>query len=113
PDRFVRRRSVAGLDEAEEGEQIVIALTVTEHRSGGSSRAPFRVMAQDRKGNVCALTYFGRASYTARKQLPVGETRWVAGRLDRYGDTLQIVHPDHIAEDGSAAKGRLVEPIYP
>ena len=113
PDRFVRRRAVADLDEAQEGEQIVIALTVAEHRSGASARAPFRVVAQDRKGNVCALIYFGRSSYTARKQLPVGETRWVAGRLDRYGDMLQIVHPDHVTDDGSAAKGRLVEPIYP
>ncbi len=113
PDRFVRRRSVADLDDALEGEQIVVALTVTEHRSGGSMRAPFRVMARDRKGNVCAITYFGKASYTARKQLPVGEIRWVAGRLDRYGDMLQIVHPDQVEEDSARAMGRLLEPVYP
>jgi ATP-dependent DNA helicase RecG len=70
------------------------------------------VLAQDAKGNICALTYFGRASYTAKKQLPVGETRWVGGRLDRYGDMLQIVHPDHVAESSAGLMGHLVEPVY-
>jgi ATP-dependent DNA helicase RecG len=113
PDRFVQRRAVTDLDEASVGEQVVVALTVVEHRASGNSRAPYRVLAQDAKGNVCALTYFGKASYTAKKQLPVGAKRWVAGRLDQYGQMLQMVHPDHVAEDSGGALGHLVEPIYP
>ena len=112
PDRFVTRRPVTNLDEAGEGEQIIIALTVTEHRSGASRRAPYRVLAQDGIGNVIALTYFGRASYTAKKQLPEGETRWVAGKLERFGDMLQIVHPDHVVEEGGDTLQRLCEPVY-
>jgi ATP-dependent DNA helicase RecG len=113
PDRFVQRRAVADMDEASEGEQIVVALTPVEHRAPRSGRGPYRVLAQDAKGNVLALTYFGRASYTAKKQLPVGETRWVAGRLDRYGDMLQIVHPDHVAESSAGLMGSLCEAVYP
>jgi ATP-dependent DNA helicase RecG len=112
PDRFVTRRSVPDLDAAGEGEQIVVALTPIEHRAPRNQRGPYRVLAQDAKGNVLALTYFGRASYTAKKTLPVGETRWVAGRLDRYGDMLQIVHPDHVAESSAGLMGHLVEPVY-
>ncbi len=112
PERFVSRRAVQDLDEAGEGEQIVVALTVLEHRAGRSSRAPYRVLAQDVKGNVASLTYFGRAAYTAKKQLPAGETRWVAGKLERYGDMLQIVHPDHVEEVGGASLARLCEPVY-
>ncbi|MEZ5697335.1 MAG: ATP-dependent DNA helicase RecG [Sphingomonadaceae bacterium] len=111
PDRFVTRRPVGNLDEAGVGEQIVVALTPTEHRAPRSGRGPYRVLAQDSIGNICALTYFGRASYTAKKQLPVGETRWVAGRLDQYGDMLQIVHPDHVMDSGEGL-GQLCEPVY-
>ncbi|WP_114522153.1 ATP-dependent DNA helicase RecG [Altererythrobacter sp. ZODW24] len=111
PERFVTRRAVQNLDEASEGEQVVIALTPTEHR-GSNGRGPYRVLAQDALGNICSLTYFGRASYTAKKLLPVGEQRWVAGRLDRYGDMLQIVHPDHVVEDGAETLTRLCEPVY-
>ncbi len=112
PDRFVLRRAVANLDEASVGEQIVVALTVREHRAS-AGRGPFRVMAEDVLGNVVALTYFGRSSYTARKQLPPGETRWIAGRLDQFGQTLQIVHPDHVSEESAGAFGQLNEPVYP
>ena len=112
PDRFVTHRPVKDLDEASEGEQIVIALTVVEHRASRNNRGPYRVLAQDDAGNVCTLTYFGRASFTAKKLLPVGEKRWVSGRLDRFGDTLQIVHPDHVEKEGSASLGRLNEPVY-
>ena len=112
PERFVTRRAVQNVDDAGEGEQIVVKLSVTEHRSGRSPRAPYRVLAQDGIGNVIALTYFGRASYNAKKQLPVGETRWVAGKLERFGDMLQIVHPDHVVEEGGEPLQRLCEPVY-
>lgn len=112
PERFVTRRAVESLDDAGEGEQIVIALTPTEHRAARNNRGPYRVLAQDNVGNICALTYFGRASYTAKKLLPVGEKRWVAGRLDRFGDMLQIVHPDHIEIESGETLARLNEPVY-
>ncbi len=112
PDRFVLRRTVDNLDEASVGEQIVVALTPTEHQAP-KGRGPFRVLAQDALGNICALTYFGRASYTAKKLLPVGEKRWVAGKLDQYGQMLQIVHPDHVTGDSAELTGKLVEPVYP
>lgn len=112
PERFVDRRVVEDLDAATVGEQIVVALTVREHRSS-IGRGPYRVLAEDAAGNVCALTYFGRASYSAKKDLPAGERRWIAGRLDQYGQMLQIVHPDHVSADGGAALGQLCEPVYP
>ncbi|WP_338465716.1 ATP-dependent DNA helicase RecG [Novosphingobium sp. ZN18A2] len=111
PERFVDRRTVANLDEASVGEQIIVPLTVREHRAS-SGRGPFRVLAEDAAGNIVALTYFGRASYSARKQLPVGEKRWVSGRLDQFGQTLQIVHPDHVANEAAGALGTLCEPVY-
>ncbi|MDE8651057.1 ATP-dependent DNA helicase RecG [Novosphingobium album (ex Liu et al. 2023)] len=111
PDRFVERRAVADLDEASVGENIIVALTVREHRAS-TGRGPFRAMAEDALGNSCALTYFGRASYSARKLLPLGEKRWIAGRLEQYGQMLQIVHPEHVSEDAAAPLGQLREPVY-
>ncbi|MEP1605377.1 MAG: DEAD/DEAH box helicase, partial [Marinomonas sp.] len=113
PERFVTRRVIESLDDASEGEQVIITLTPTEHRAPyNPGRGPYRVLAQDSIGNICALTFFGRASYGAKKQLPVGEKRWIAGRLDRYGDMLQIVHPDHIEKEGGETLGQLCEPVY-
>ncbi len=112
PERFVNRRAIGNLDEGTEGEQVVVALTATEHRAPRSGRGPYKILAQDAVGNICAVTYFGRAAYSGKKLLPVGERRWVAGRLDRYGDMLQIVHPDHVIEDNDDTLTRLCEPVY-
>lgn len=112
PDRFVTRRAVANLDDASVGEQVVVQLTPLEYREA-AGRGPFRVLAADQAGNVAAITYFGRASYSGKKALPLGEPRWVAGRIDQYGQMLQIVHPDHVATESAAALGQLVEPVYP
>ncbi|MXO85131.1 ATP-dependent DNA helicase RecG [Altererythrobacter aurantiacus] len=111
PERFVMRRRVDSLDEAGIGEQIIVALTPTQHKAS-SGRGPYRVLAQDQIGNVVSLTFFGRASYSARKQLPAGEKRWIVGRLDQYGDMLQIVHPDHILDEPDASLDRVCEPVY-
>ena len=112
PDRFVERRAVADLDEASVGDNIVIALTPVEYRAS-PGRGPLRVLASDAAGNICAVTYFGRNSGWGKKQLPLGEKRWVAGRLDQYGQMLQIVHPDHVSPDSAALAGQLTEPVYP
>ena len=112
PDRFVERRAVANLDEASVGENIVVALTPVEYRSS-AGRGPFRVLAADAAGNICSVTYFGRNTGWAKKQLPLGQTKWIAGRLDQYGQMLQIVHPDHVADAGETSLSQLCEPIYP
>lgn len=113
PDRFVSRRALSALEESAVGEQIVIELTPVDYRGGGSPRTPFRIMAQDGAGQMCALVYFGRNAGWARKQLPLNEKRWIAGRLDQFGQALQIVHPETVGTDGAAALGKLIEPVYP
>ncbi|MFC4295337.1 ATP-dependent DNA helicase RecG [Novosphingobium tardum] len=111
PERFVQRRAVRSLDEASVGEQIVVAMTPTEYRAS-AGRGPFRIIARDGDGDFVALTWFGRNAGWARKSLPLGERRWIAGRLDQFGQTLQMVHPEHIAEDSGALLGQLCEPVY-
>jgi len=110
PDRFVQRRAVSDLDDASIGENIIVALTPVEYRNS-AGRGPFRINAADAAGNICSLTYFGRNGGWAKKQLPLGERRWIAGRLDQFGQTLQIVHPDHVAESGEGLVGTLSEPV--
>ncbi len=113
PASWTYRKAVARLDVADVGSNIIVHLVVMEHRSSGSSRAPLRIYAADADGNYITLTFFGRNGGWARKQLPVGEARIISGKLDRYGDELQMVHPDHIVEEGEAGAPGLAEPVYP
>ena len=105
-DRFPRDELMM----ADAGRVISISLTVKEHRVSSSPRGPTRVRAEDAAGNSVALVYFGGNSGWVKKLLPIGETKIVSGRLDLYGQDLQIVHPD-LGESTEDFRER--EAIYP
>jgi len=113
PTGWVERRRIETLDDAQEGDIVIIALTTTEHRGGGGPRSPLRIMATDRVGNHVSLIFFGKNPGWPKKLLPLGETKIVSGKLERYGDELQIVHPDHVLAPGEDKDLRLLEPVYP
>lgn len=113
PTSWTYRKAVTRLDVDDVGENIIVRVTVMDQRSNGSARAPLRIYAADVEGNYITLTFFGRNGAWAKKQLPLGEERIISGRLERYGDELQMVHPDHIVRIGEAGAPGLAEPVYP
>jgi ATP-dependent DNA helicase RecG len=90
------------------GRIVIVEVTPFEMR-GGQGRAPFRVYASDADGNTLTLVYFNNPGW-AKKSLPLGETRIVSGKLEAYGQELQIIHPDVMA--GADADMSLREPVY-
>jgi ATP-dependent DNA helicase RecG len=112
PTGWIDRKAVAELDEADVGQVITATVTPTEYRMSGSARAPARVVAQDAAGNVVSLVFFGGSSGRAKKQLPLGEAKAISGKLDRYDQWLQIVHPEVMTpEEAKALPPR--EATYP
>ncbi|UAK26240.1 ATP-dependent DNA helicase RecG [Sphingomonas nostoxanthinifaciens] len=112
PTGWIDRKAVDALDEADVGAVVTLAVTPTDYRLGGSARAPARVIAQDGAGNVVALVFFGGGSGYAKKLLPLGETCTVSGKLERYDQWLQIVHPEVMTRDEAAALPPR-EAVYP
>jgi ATP-dependent DNA helicase RecG len=108
---WIDRRKVAALDEAEVGRTITVTLTARDYGQSGG-RGPFRIFAEDGAGNSITLTYFNNPGW-GKKQLPLGEARIVSGRLDRYGQELQMVHPDYVLPPAEAATIPEHEPVYP
>jgi len=112
PVGWIERQRVRRLAEAATGRMVGVVLTAQEFRASGSMRAPFRVLAQDEAGDPVSIVYFGKNSGWPRKLFPLGEPRFVSGRLDQFGDDLQIVHPDHVVELGEAGTIADREPVY-
>jgi ATP-dependent DNA helicase RecG len=113
PTGRIDRLRVTNLDDAVVGQGVIVPLTAQGYKSGSSPKAPFRVDAFDPAGNHVAIVYFGRAQGMARKAFPLGEPRVVAGRLDRYGDVLQIVRPDAVVDPAQGHSIRTRESVYP
>jgi len=113
PTGWVERKRVSALDMADVGQTIIVTLTPVDYRASGSARAPFRVVAQDEAGNIVTLVYFGKNSGWPRKLLPLGEPRVVSGKLEAYGQDLQIIHPDYVSLVEEAGEIAVREPVYP
>ncbi len=111
PTGFVERKQIENLDQAEPGEHIILEILPVEYKSA-YNRGPYRVQAMDAIGNHISLIYFGRNTGWARKQLPLDEKKIIAGKLEIYGETLQMVHPDHVVKPGEAEQIETSEPIY-
>jgi len=110
PVGWVDRKRVELLDEADVGRTITIQLIARDYRPS-SGRGPFRIFAEDGAGNYVTLTYFNNPGW-GKKQLPLGAPRLVSGRLDRYGQELQIVHPDYVLKPDEASQIPEREPVY-
>ncbi|MDQ3247122.1 MAG: ATP-dependent DNA helicase RecG [Pseudomonadota bacterium] len=92
------------------GRIVVVELTPFDSRSPRSGRGPSRIFASDSEGNTISLVYFNNPGW-AKKSLPMGEKRTVAGKLEAYGDEWQIIHPD-VIETGKDGDLPVREPVY-
>ncbi len=109
PTGSVTRHRVECLNEAVPGETVAVVVTPVEYRQRGP-RSPMNVHAVDVKGDHLSLTYFGSNTSYAKKLLPLGEPRLVSAKLELYGETRQMVHPEIGGPDESFA---LRESVYP
>ena len=110
PVSWIDRKRVDLLDAEDAGRVVTVLVTPVDYRQSGG-RGPFRVHATDRAGNYLTLTYFNNPGW-AKKQLPLGEPKIVSGRMETYGQELQMVHPDHVLDPAEAADLPEREPVY-
>ena len=91
------------------GRIVIVEVTPFDQRPA-QGRAPYRVFASDADGNTLTLVYFNNPGW-AKKSLPIGEAKIVSGKLEAYGQELQIIHPE-VTAPGKDAELPLREPVY-
>ncbi|GAB4183489.1 MAG: ATP-dependent DNA helicase RecG [Thalassobaculales bacterium] len=109
PAGLVDRRYAPPLAVAEPGRVATVAVTVLSHQPG--SGRPYRVTCGDGGATLDLVFFHARADWL-ETLLPVGAQRVVSGRIDRFGERLQMVHPDHVVPPEEAQAVRIVEPVY-
>ncbi|MDJ1156880.1 ATP-dependent DNA helicase RecG [Chelatococcus sp. SYSU_G07232] len=113
PHGGIDRRSRPTIAEALPGEIVTLAVRVAAHRPSppGRSRAPYRVLVEDETGDL-TLVFFNGNRARLEKLLPVGEQRFVSGRIEFWDGHRQMVHPDRVVDAAGLAAMPLVEPVY-
>ena len=111
PSGLIKRRRTTAA-EAIEGEVGVFDVVVDRLFVPSKPGAPLKVRASDETGFV-HLVWFGGSPQHIDRQLPRGERRLVSGKVERFNNEVQIVHPDWIVPLDKAEEIPAVEPVYP
>jgi ATP-dependent DNA helicase RecG len=112
PYATLDRRARPKIRDAQREAIATLEVRVAEHRPPPArSKAPFKVLVEDDTGDV-ELVFFLANHEWIRKQLPLGETRWVSGKLEMWDGHLQMVHPDRVMDAAALAAMPAVEPVY-
>ena len=114
PVGVIDRSLQSSLATAPDGAIVTVKVTIDKHLPPprNNRRVPYRVLAHDETDEL-TLTYFHAKGGYLERQLPVGELRYVSGRLERYNGAPQITHPDHVVSESDFATMPLLEPVYP
>lgn len=114
PSGVVDRRSRPEIKDLPQTGIVTVLVTVMRHRPPprGPKRIPYSVDVADETGHL-QLVYFHAFADHLQRTLPVGEQRYISGRIEWYNGEPQIVHPDHVVSRDEFAKMPLIEPVYP
>jgi ATP-dependent DNA helicase RecG len=112
PYATIDRRRRPRIAEAPLGEIVLFRAVVSDLRPPASrnSKAPYRVLVEDETGDATLVFFHYNPDWLARS-LPLGETRWISGKLELWDGFRQISHPE-VYDSAAVEKLAPVEPIY-
>ncbi len=114
PTGLIDRRYRPEIMDAHEGMLATIKVRVDRHQvpPRENRRIPYRVLVQDETGEMALIFFRGQKKWL-ENQLPVGEIRYVSGKMEWYNGRPNMVHPDYIVSEENLDQLPLVEPTYP
>ncbi|MFD2262568.1 ATP-dependent DNA helicase RecG [Lacibacterium aquatile] len=112
PTGAVDRRLVNSIQEAPLGETVTLKVFVDGHERPDNPRRPWRVRVRDDSGFLTLIYFHAKPDWLV-KQLPFGEERAISGRIEAYGDSRQMPHPDLVAPVDEIERLTGLETVYP
>ena len=112
PVGIIDRRYAPTIAEAVPARVATMTITVDKHMPSPNKRLPYKIICSDDSGSMALVFFHARADYL-RRTLPEGKIRVVSGSLEKFGEELQMAHPDHIGTLDELESLKTVEPVYP
>jgi ATP-dependent DNA helicase RecG len=120
PHAVVERRLQIEPAALVEGERVTLLVEVQRHQAGARAhrfrpartRPPYKIHCLAGGASLHLMFFHAREAHL-RSVLPEGEQRVVSGKLGRFGQQWQIVHPELIAPPEEFARNGALQPLYP
>ena len=112
PAGLIDRSAMPSLADAVPGTIATVKVLVRKHRTpAAGSKAPHSVMTEDATAKLEIVFFHADRRYVER-MLPADTEVYVSGRIEKYGEKLQMMHPDHIVGLEELNTLPLLEPVY-
>ncbi|WP_210489829.1 ATP-dependent DNA helicase RecG [Microvirga antarctica] len=112
PTSGIARELRGAIADAPVGEPVTLSVTVASHRPPPPGRrGPHRVVVEDATGDI-TLAFFNGHKGRLEKLLPLGERRYISGKIEMWEGMRQMVHPDRVLDERGLAELPAVEAIY-
>ncbi len=112
PTSVIDRRARPGVAAADNNMVATFEVEVEDHIPAPRKGLPYKVRTKEADGWLTLTWFHARPDWLLR-QLPIGSTRLVSGRVERFGNELQMLHPDFILPLKDENQMPALEPVYP
>jgi ATP-dependent DNA helicase RecG len=112
PGGIIDRRYSPKIVDAETGTIATMVITVIKHHKPPNRRMPYKITCSDETGTISLVFFHAHSDYLL-KNLPEGQVRAISGKVERFGNELQMTHPDHIVTLDELDSLKRIEPVYP
>lgn len=112
PYDIIDRRQMPAISSAHIDRIYTFVVTIDEHLpSKRGQRTPYKVRCINDTGILHVNFFHGNTRYI-KEQLPVGAKRVVSGRIERFNNEIQMLHPDYIVPVEELSLVQKIEPVY-
>ena len=109
PDSYVDRRERPTIARANPGHIVTLAVEVVRIEPPANARQPWRVVVTDRTA-LAELVFF---KFNREKQMPVGASLLVSGKLELFSGRRVMAHPDYVVPADHPEQMPAIEPVWP
>lgn len=114
PMSVIDRRNMPAITDTQNGQVVTLIVTVDQHLGNAKPNdksSPYRIRCYNETGFI-TLVYFNAFPRYLRGILPVGQTKVISGKIDKFNGEIQMMHPDYIENIDKIDNVTSVEPIY-
>jgi len=111
PYNVIKRQKHLNIHEAKINSLVTLKIKIIKHYPSRFKRQPYRVNCICEETPI-DIVYFNARHPVIRASLPIGNEKFVSGKLEYFRNNFQITHPSHIVEVEDINLLKDIEPIY-
>jgi len=105
-------RTPTTVDSVIDGQVHTLIVDIEQHTKPPRMDVPYKIRAFDGTAFLTLIWFKGHGEHLLRHH-PIGARRVVSGKIERWGNEIQMAHPDYIVPIEKADDVPTIEAVYP